>query len=151
MDAREDILQLFKNITAAWSTGEGPAFARFFTDDAHFVAFDGTTLIGSRAIGDWHQPPFDTYLRGSRLHIEIAEIRQLSEDAALVFTSGNPFWKDSSKGRSIGLEVQTFSLKRQPDSSWLVWSFQNTRVRSLNKPRGVLVWIAFDWLWNLLV
>jgi uncharacterized protein (TIGR02246 family) len=151
MEAREDIEQLFKSLSAAWSTGDGSAFARFFAGDAHFVAFDGTTLIGSRAVGDWHQPAFDTHLRGTRLHIEIAEIRQLSEDAAIVFTSGSPFRKNSSKGQLIGFEVQTYSLKRQADSSWLVWSFQNTRVRPLNNPRGKLVWRAFDLLWNLLV
>jgi len=51
----------------AWNNGDATAFAADFADDAKFVAFEGTILNGPAEITAFHQPIFDTLLKGSRL------------------------------------------------------------------------------------
>ena len=50
----------------AWNAGDAAAFAAPFTDEADFVAFEGTHLKGRREIALFHQRIFDTsgYLNG---------------------------------------------------------------------------------------
>ncbi len=51
----------------AWNRGDAAGFAADFAEDAEFVAFEGTVLRGRAAIVAFHQPLFDTLLKGSRL------------------------------------------------------------------------------------
>ena len=51
----------------AWNRGDATAFAADFADDAEFIAFEGTILTGRDEIVAYHQPLFDTVLKGSRL------------------------------------------------------------------------------------
>ncbi len=55
----------------AWNGGSGEAFAAPFTENADFVAFEGTHLKGRRGIALFHQQIFDTSVKGSRLEGEV--------------------------------------------------------------------------------
>jgi uncharacterized protein (TIGR02246 family) len=54
--------ELLDQLANSWSSGNGREFGASFMEDAHFVAFDGTVLEGSEAIGQYHQAAFDRYL-----------------------------------------------------------------------------------------
>ena len=57
---------------------------RPFTDDADFVAFEGTHLKGRQEIASFHQRIFDTLVKGSRLEGEVKFVRFLSPQLAVM-------------------------------------------------------------------
>jgi uncharacterized protein (TIGR02246 family) len=68
----------------AWNTGDAAAFAAPFTDEANFVAFEGTHLKGRREIASFHQQIFDTVVKGTRLQGEVKFVRFLSAALAVM-------------------------------------------------------------------
>jgi uncharacterized protein (TIGR02246 family) len=72
----------------SWSAGSGQEFGASFMDNAHVVAFAGTVLEGSTAIGQYHQAAFDPYLQNTRLVISVDGTRAIDESALLLFASG---------------------------------------------------------------
>ena len=61
------IRAIHQRMIDAWNTGDGAAFAAPFTEDADFVAFEGTHLKGRQEITSFHQRICDTVVKGSRL------------------------------------------------------------------------------------
>jgi uncharacterized protein (TIGR02246 family) len=74
----EAIGAIHQRMIDAWNAGDGGAFAAPFTDDADFVAFEGTHLKGRQEIALFHQQIFDTAVKGSRLEGEVKFVRLLS-------------------------------------------------------------------------
>jgi uncharacterized protein (TIGR02246 family) len=66
----------------AWNRGNGDGFAARFADDADFVAFEGTHLLGRRQIALFHQHVFDTVAKGSRITAEVKFVHFLAPEAA---------------------------------------------------------------------
>jgi hypothetical protein len=56
-------------------------------DNEHFVAFDGTVLEDSAAIGQYHQAALDRYLQNTKLVVSVDGTRAINESALLVFAS----------------------------------------------------------------
>jgi uncharacterized protein (TIGR02246 family) len=76
--ADEDAIRaIHQRMIDAWNTGDAAAFAPF-TDDADFIAFEGTHLKGRREIASFHQQIFDTVVKGTRLQGEVKFVRFLS-------------------------------------------------------------------------
>jgi uncharacterized protein (TIGR02246 family) len=136
------------DFNAAWAARSGAAMAETFTDDAHFIAFDGTRLTGGTAIGDWHQPSLDTRLRNTTLNTVIDEIRMLAPDLALVTGSGGPQDRTgSTRSRRMGESHETFLVKRLADGEWKLLSLQVTRRRPIRGAINALIWQAFNLAW----
>ena len=51
---------LVDKLLAAWGRGDGRAYGDLFTDDADYIAFDGSRTVGRAAIAASHQALFDT-------------------------------------------------------------------------------------------
>jgi uncharacterized protein (TIGR02246 family) len=66
-DDEDAIRCIYQQMIDAWNAGDGAAFAAPFTDDANFVAFEGTRLKGQQETALFHQRMFDTVVNGSRL------------------------------------------------------------------------------------
>ena len=60
------------------------AFAAQFTDDADFVAWQGTHLKGRQEIASFTQRVFDTVVPGSHLKGEVIFVRLLSPALAVM-------------------------------------------------------------------
>jgi uncharacterized protein (TIGR02246 family) len=76
--ADEDaIYAIHRRMIDAWNAGDGAAFASPFTDDADFVAFEGTHLKGRQEISLFHQRIFNTVVKESRLEGEVKFVRLL--------------------------------------------------------------------------
>jgi uncharacterized protein (TIGR02246 family) len=59
--ADEDAIRaIHQRMIDAWNAGDAAAFAVPFTDEADFVAFEGTHLKGRREIALFHQRIFDS-------------------------------------------------------------------------------------------
>ncbi len=136
------------DFAAAWAQHSGAKMAECFTDDAHFIAFDGTRLRGGKAIGDWHQPSLDTRLRNTTLDTRIDEVRFLTSDLALVTGSGG-LKDDKSSDRSIraGDSYETFLVKRLAGGEWKILSLQVTRRRPINGAANATIWKVFNLAW----
>jgi uncharacterized protein (TIGR02246 family) len=53
--ANEDAIRaIHQRMIDAWNAGDAEAFAAPFTDNADFVAFEGTHLKGRREIASFH-------------------------------------------------------------------------------------------------
>ena len=137
---------------AAWAEGSGSKLAECFTDDAYFVAFDGTRLKGGKAIGEWHQPAFDSVLRNTRLDIRIDEIQMLAPDLALVSTSGGALDKSGTrKSRLMGESHEINLVKRLAGGEWKLAALQVTRRRPIHGVLNAILWQSFNAAWATLV
>ncbi|MRH87896.1 SgcJ/EcaC family oxidoreductase [Nocardia sp. SYP-A9097] len=107
----------------AWNRGDGAAYGACFTADATDVTYVGTVYHGGTEIGQAHQALFDTFLKGTRLTVEILEIRCYGSDTAIVVTRG-----ESSKGEPKKLgKLATYTVVRDTDGQWRIAAVQKTQ------------------------
>jgi uncharacterized protein (TIGR02246 family) len=110
----------------AWNKGSGEAFAASFTEDADFVAFEGTDLKGRREIASFHQQIFDTVVKGSRLQGEVKFVRFLSPQLAVmhgVVRMTLPGQTEPSPGQD---SMQIFVVMKR-GGDWCVEALLNAR------------------------
>lgn len=120
--AREGIRTALDRIKAAWDAGDADAYSQEFTADAVYVIYAGLISRGRQEIRDDHIPVFAKWQRGSRMSMEVFDLRLLGDDAAVVTTSGGIGRREPIKHD----KVQTFVFVREGER-WLCASFQNTK------------------------
>ncbi|WP_375780039.1 SgcJ/EcaC family oxidoreductase [Bradyrhizobium sp. ma5] len=130
-DAREEralnaINALLADIKAAWAANDADRMAQSFAEDAIFVPFNGSRLLGRAAIAKFHAQPFATELQGSRLLVDLVDIRPLSETLYLVSTSGGP----ARQGQESPPQATQSYICQDIGDRWAILFFQNTPVRS---------------------
>lgn len=131
---RRAILELGQALQGAWNRGDAAGYASQFTDDADFVAWNGTYGRGRRAIEDGHRRLFDGPLAGSRMALvdDGAEsapprtLRFVRPDVAIMVISGVVTLAGQGATGPDHESVQTFVLIKN-GYRWLVTAFQNTR------------------------
>jgi len=135
----------------AWGRGDGDAYSALFTDDADYVAFDGTHTKGRTAIAASHQALFDTHLKGTRLTGTVSSVRFVAPDVALVHASGGTIMRGSSTPAPERDSLQTLlAIKR--DGTWRFTAFHNSRVRPIGRSvAAFLIWTLSDVLWRGLI
>ncbi|WP_067828006.1 SgcJ/EcaC family oxidoreductase [Nocardia inohanensis] len=117
------IRALIERSQDAWNRGDGTAYGACFTSDATDVTYVGTLYRGGDEIGGAHQALFDSFLKGTRLTVEILEIRRYGRDTAIVVTRG-----ESSKGNPKKLgKLATYTVIRDTDDQWRIAAVQKTR------------------------
>ena len=107
-------------------------FAHSCTASTDFIAFEGTHLIGREQIIAFHQPLFDTVLRGSTLRGGTRFVRRLDTHWAIVHGYVDvimPGHDLPSPGRA---SMQLFVLRRDADE-WLIEAVQNCRLVTLDR------------------
>src|SRR5262249_12215865 len=83
--ADEDAIRaIHRRMIDAWNASNGAAFAAPFTDEADFVAWEGTHLKGRQHIASFTQRIFDTVMKGSHLKGEVKFVRFLSSVLAVM-------------------------------------------------------------------
>ena len=131
---RRAILELGQALQGAWNRGDAAGYASLFTDNADFVAWNGTYGRGRQAIEDGHQRLFDGPLAGSRMVLvdddaEFAtpkSLRFVRPDAAIMVVSGTVTLAGQVATGPDHESVQTFVLIKNHDR-WRVTAFHNTR------------------------
>ncbi|MEU2121177.1 SgcJ/EcaC family oxidoreductase [Nocardia niwae] len=121
------IRALIERSRRAWNAGDGAAYGACFTADATDVTYVGTVYHGGAEIGRAHQALFDSFLKGTRLAVDILEIRCYGMDAAVVLTRG-----ESSKRepRKLG-KLATYTVVRDTDGQWRIAAVQKTKRKPL--------------------
>ncbi|NUS93470.1 MAG: SgcJ/EcaC family oxidoreductase [Nocardia sp.] len=122
-----DINALLQRTQDAWDRGDGTAYGACFTADATDITYMGTVYRGGPEIGRAHGALFDSFLKGTRLTLEIIEIRWYGSDTAVVVTRG-----ESAKARPAKLgKLATYTVIRDTDGQWRIAAVQKTRHRPL--------------------
>jgi uncharacterized protein (TIGR02246 family) len=124
---------LFTRTHEAWNRADAEAFGAAFTADADYITFTGTHYRGRPKIVDSHDALWRRFLKGSRLHGEIVDIRFPGPDVAVIVSRGAVLRRRWSRPHTD--KVQTFVAVRDA-GSWLFTAFHNTA----HKP--LLEWIA---------
>lgn len=121
------IRALIERSRDAWNRGDGAAYGACFTADATDVTYLGTVYHGGTEIGGAHQALFDSFLKGTRLTVDIVEIRRYGSDTAVVVTRG-----ESSKGQPKKLgKLATYTVVREADGEWRIAAVQKTQRKTL--------------------
>ena len=144
------VRDLFRKLIDDWGRGDGYAYGSRFTEDADYIAFDGSYKKGREEISSWHQELFDRWLKGTRLTGRIEGIRFLSPEIALVHATGGTVARGKSAPSPERDSIQTLvAVKR--DGEWRFAAFHNTRVRPIGRnPATFLVWMLSDLPWKVL-
>ncbi|HEY8599995.1 MAG TPA: SgcJ/EcaC family oxidoreductase [Thermomicrobiales bacterium] len=122
------IQQLYRQLLAAWGRGDGAGYAALFTDDADYVAFDGSHTVGRAAIGAAHQALFDTWLRGTRLVGMVNDARFLSPSVVVAHATGGMIMPGRNAPSPARASIQTLVAVNGP-SGWRFATFHNTRIQ----------------------
>ena len=142
-----------------WNKGSGDAIAALFAEDGVLVAIlvprgcanDGTAFKGRQEIVSFHQPLFDTWLKGTRLIGEVTCVQFLATDIAVMHAIGGTIMRGKSKPDRSRDSIQTLVAVRK-DGEWELSAFQNTRIRLMSSSfASVLLWNFTDWLWKFLL
>lgn len=131
---RRAILALGKALQDAWNRGDAAGYAALFTDDADFVAWNGTYGRGRQAIENGHRRLFGGTLAGSRMVLVGSDeeagppetLRFVRPDVAIMVTSGVVTLPGQSEAGPDHESVQTFVLVKD-GGDWRVAAFHNTR------------------------
>ncbi|MFC5885545.1 SgcJ/EcaC family oxidoreductase [Kitasatospora sp. CM 4170] len=137
------IRALLQRSAAAWADGDGTAYGACFTADATDVTYVGTVYHGGEEIGRAHQALFGSFLKDTRLILDITDLRFYGTDAAVVVTRGDvrkggaaeqngkggKGGKDGRQGR-LG-KLATYTVVRQADGRWRIAAVQKTRRKPL--------------------
>ena len=143
------VRDLFRRLLDDWGRGDGEAYGSRFTDDADYVAFDGSHTRGREEISSSHQQLFDRFLKGTRLTGRILSVKFPSPDVALVHATGGTVMRGKSKPSPERDSIQTLVAVRR-DGVWRFAAFHNTRVRPIGRgPATFLVWALSDLLWKV--
>jgi uncharacterized protein (TIGR02246 family) len=107
-----------------WDAGDPEAYASVFTADADYVTFLGSRHKGRQAIAAAYAPLFARLLKGSHLDIEIAQLRFLTPDVALVQAAAAVC--KGSRRRNTRINT---SVAIRTEGRWLLAASQNTTHR----------------------
>jgi len=139
---------LFGSLLDDWARGDGEAYGSRFTEDADYVAFDGSHTKGREEISSSHQQLFDRFLKGTRLTGRILSIRFPGPDVALIHATGGTVMRGKKKPSPERGSIQTLvAVKR--DGEWRFAAFHNSRVRPISSFGGFLLWTLTDLLWKV--
>jgi uncharacterized protein (TIGR02246 family) len=128
---RRAIKALIDGLAEAWNRHDGSAYAAAFTDDADYIAFDGTHVRGRRAIAKLHRYLFDNVLRGSRRVFEgNPRLRFLNPDTAVAVIEGAVVMPWQRRAKRQRRSIQTYIQVRR-DDGWRISAFHTSRIRPI--------------------
>lgn len=135
------IHNLFQQLLDDWGRGDGRAYGSRFTEDADYVAFDGSHTRGREQIAAAHQQLFESWLKGTRLTGRIEHIRFLSPEVALVHATGGTIFPGETQPRPSRASIQTLVATKH-DGDWRFTAFHNTRILRRSRLQWILYGIA---------
>ena len=123
------IRELIDRQVSGWAAGRAEQYAGVFTPDADYVTFLGSHYKGSAAIAASYVPLFKKVLKGSRLELEITQLRFLTPDVAIIHAKGAVLKGKRRRGRRSTRVNTTVAVRT--DGRWLLAASQNTTHRRL--------------------
>lgn len=131
-DTTGELAGLPRRLFAACNEGDARGFAAPFLDEADFVEFDGTYLQGRDRIEAYHQPLFDTVLRGWHIAGDVLGLRTLGSDHAIVRTATTTVLP-GQVAPSPGRASRQLIVARRAGGTWVIEALQNGRALALDR------------------
>ena len=122
----DSIRKLVDRQKQAWAAGDPELYASVFTSDADYVTFLGSHFKGRTAIAASYVPLFKNLLKGSRLDIEITQLRFLTPDVALILADAAVHRGRRRNRRNTRINT---SIAVRRNGSWHLAASQNTTHR----------------------
>ena len=116
----------------AWNARDAVAFDAPFTDEANFVAFEGTHLKGRREITAFHQQIFDTVVKGTRLEGEVKFVRFLSAAHAVIYAGIGVTLRGQTEA-SPSRDSMQLTVVTKRDGEWRSEGLMNARKLTLER------------------
>jgi uncharacterized protein (TIGR02246 family) len=114
-----------------WNRGDAAAFLADFADDADLVDFEGTVHKGRERMIAFHQPVFDTVMKGSRLvRGEVLFARIVGPGSGVVHHRMVMAMPGEEEPPPTRVFLQLLAVVWQNDR-WEVAALQNSRLISL--------------------
>jgi uncharacterized protein (TIGR02246 family)/PPOX class probable F420-dependent enzyme len=134
------IRELLQQAIDAWNAGDGRGYGAVFEEDADYVTFGGAHTRGRQAIAADHQQLFDTFLRGSRVRLDITGLRFLGDDIAIVHAVGGIL--DTADQQEVAPERRSLqtAVMRKSEQGWRIAANQVTRIQSVQPGVNVPDW-----------
>ncbi|MDD9381804.1 SgcJ/EcaC family oxidoreductase [Streptomyces sp. ZAF1911] len=126
--ASASVRVVLDRLVEAWERHDAEAYGELFTEDATYITYVGTFYRGRNDIADSHRTLFAGFLKGTRLADEILDVRFYGPDVAVVNGRGDTY---KGKRPTKLTKIQTYTLVREPDGSWRIAAFQNTKRKPL--------------------
>jgi uncharacterized protein (TIGR02246 family) len=120
------IRDFVRRMVDAWNRGSAAAFAAPFSDDADFVAFDGTHVKGRREIAAFHERLFTSVAKGSRRWGEVKFVRFLTAQLAVMHAVGGSVLPGRT-GRSPSRASMQLFIASKRDGAWYVDALLSAR------------------------
>ena len=111
----DEIKATIDRFATAWKTGDGPALARFFTDDGTLINPFGPRAVGSAAVGAMYTEYFGGMLRGTSTSFKLETVRAVESRHALVDGEQTVHAADGS----VALVAHVTALMRRDGDTWL--------------------------------
>jgi len=123
-EAELQIVRVFEQLTEAWRTGNGNAWADAFVEDADFTVWFGLFIKGKEQIAWGHQLIFDNFYADTVFEFEIRQVRFVRPDVAIIHLSGSVV----KNGENIPAEPDAvpMAVLERIDTDWKIVAFQNT-------------------------
>lgn len=122
------IRQLIRRQQNGWDSGDPTLYADVFTTEADYVTFLGSHHHGRDAIAASYAPLFRKLLQGSRLTIEIKQVRFLTPDVALIHADAAVTKRGRRNRRPSRINT---SVAVRTGDGWMLAASQNTTRRRL--------------------
>jgi len=122
----EAVRAIHRRMIDAWNADDAAGFAAPFTDEADFVAFEGTHLKGRREIASFHRQIFDTVVKGTRLEGEVKFVRFLSAAVAVMHSAVRVILQGRTEA-SPSRDSMQLTVVAKRDGEWRSEGLMNAR------------------------
>jgi uncharacterized protein (TIGR02246 family) len=114
------VRELHARMIDAWNHGSAADFSRAFSEQADFIAFEGTHLKGRSAVEKFHQRLFDTELKNTRLEGGVHFVRFLGPTLAVMHSWVTTTLAGQTNASSSRDSMQLFVAVKRGDQ----WQFE---------------------------
>lgn len=123
------IRQIAQTLQDAWNTGDGALFASKFAPDANYTVWNGHYGQGKEWVAASHQQLFDTIYKDTQQKIEVAWIRPLRPDVAVVQLQGGMVNRGmNGHDASAWPKVKPLLVLTKENGRWQIAVLQNTPI-----------------------
>jgi uncharacterized protein (TIGR02246 family) len=130
----EAVRRIPQQMVEAWNRGSSEAFAGPFAAAADFIAFEGSHLVGQKQIAAFHQPLFDTSLKGTRLEGGVRFVHFLNDELALMHAYVGTALAGQPRVSPSRNSMQLFVVTKHGDQ-WQVAAMMNARQLTMEQQR----------------
>jgi uncharacterized protein (TIGR02246 family) len=130
------IRNILQEEVATWNKGDADGYSRHFAADVTFTNIQGMFFTGSKEFRDRHEEIFKGLFRGTTLQLDIASLRFVRPDVALVdaltWVSGfgqsgpPPNTHTDAKGR---LRTRLFQVLVKSAGEWKISVYHNVDIK----------------------